>query len=42
MSKINQRANSIDEFRMISRRTQKEKENQSNKTLDEKLLLIEK
>ncbi|CAK65981.1 unnamed protein product (macronuclear) [Paramecium tetraurelia] len=42
MSKINQRANSIDEFRMINRRTQKENQNQNNKTLDEKLLLIEK
>ncbi|CAD8057476.1 unnamed protein product [Paramecium primaurelia] len=42
MSKINQRANSIDEFRMINRRTQKENQNQNNRTLDEKLLLIEK
>ncbi|CAD8050509.1 unnamed protein product [Paramecium primaurelia] len=42
MSKINQRANSIDEFRMINKRTQKENQNQNNKTLDEKLLLIEK
>ncbi|CAD8067551.1 unnamed protein product [Paramecium sonneborni] len=42
MSKINQRANSIDEFRMINRRTQKENQSQNNKTLDEKLLLIEK